>query len=81
MLVETKNDLARRVLLCKEFTRGENSPFETEERHKNIQLKLVDDLMATHGLHKGKDRSNVFRVTDTGNNSSKMKKEKQKVNK
>ena len=29
MLVKTKNKLASRVLLSKEFTKRENSPFET----------------------------------------------------
>ena len=34
MLVETKNDLASRVLLRKEFTRIQNSPFKTVEHHQ-----------------------------------------------
>ena len=35
MLVETMNGLASKVLLSEEFTKGENSPFEKVEPHKN----------------------------------------------
>ena len=34
MLVETINDLARRVLLSEKFIKGENNPFEAVEPHK-----------------------------------------------
>ena len=33
VLVETKNDLASKVLLSEKFTKGGNSPFETVEPH------------------------------------------------
>ena len=35
MIVETKNDLASRVKLSKEFASRENSPFKTVEHHKS----------------------------------------------
>ena len=59
----TKNDLTSRVLLIKEFKRGENSPFETVEPHKKIQPQLVDNQkLETSGTHKRRVRSNVFKV-------------------
>ena len=36
MLVQSKNNLASRVLQRKDFTKGENSLFETLEPHKNL---------------------------------------------
>ena len=36
MLIDTKNNLASRLLLSKEFTKRENSPFETVEPNKNF---------------------------------------------
>ena len=36
MLVETKNDLASRILLNNKFTKRENGPFETVEPHKKF---------------------------------------------
>ena len=35
-LVETKNNLASRVLQSKEFARGENSPIESNKMENNV---------------------------------------------
>ena len=67
-----KRKLASRVLLCGEFTNGENSSFKRVETHKKIKSQLANNMeLETDGLNKGRDRENEPRMSDRSGNARK----------